>query len=51
MRLWDKEDHVKREEEAYAIEIRMAEEAGRRDIADRLKENLDAERRRIYAST
>lgn len=50
MRLWDKDDHARREEEAYAIEIGMAEAAGRNDIADRLRENLDAERRRIYGS-
>lgn len=50
LRLWDKDDHVKREEAAYAIEIKMAEEAGRKDIADRLRENLEAERRRIYGS-
>ena len=50
LRLWDKDDHAKREEEAYAIEINMAEKAGRSDIADRLRENLEAERRRIYGS-
>lgn len=50
MRIWDKADHIAREERAYGIEIRMAEEAGRDDIADKLRENLETERRRIIES-
>ena len=42
------EECYQREKNAYEIEIKMAEEAGRKDIASRLRENLEAERRRIY---
>lgn len=50
IRIWDKEDHIAREERAYGIEISMAERAGREDIANKLRENLETERRRIIES-
>lgn len=40
----------RREANGYNIEIEMAEKAGRQDIADRLRENLETERRHIYGS-
>lgn len=46
--LEDLEECYRREQKAYAAEIQMAEEANRPDIALRLKENLEAERRHIY---
>ena len=47
---WDRQEHIKWEERAYGIEIRMAEEAGRHDIAEKLQENLETERRRLNDS-
>lgn len=47
--VWDRDEHYRRERKAYELEIRLALEAGREDIAQRLKENLEAERKRIYA--
>lgn len=44
----NREECYRREKRAYKIEIDMAEKAGRKDIADRLRENLESERRRIY---
>ena len=48
--LMDKDECYRREANAYNIEIRLANEAGRPDIAERLRENLKAERRSIYGS-
>ena len=47
VKVWDRNEHVRREEVAYGIEIKLAEEAGRKDIADMLRDNLEAERWRI----
>lgn len=41
-------ERYKREEKAYQIEIDLALKAGRKDIANRLKENLAKERELIY---
>lgn len=46
--LEDLDKRYEREVAAYAIEIDMALKAGRKDIAERLKANLEAERRSIY---
>lgn len=46
--VWDKEVHMGREIRAYNAEIELAEMLGRIDIADRLRENLNKEIRRIY---
>ncbi len=46
--LTDLDERYIREERAYSIEIAMARDAGREDIADRLKANLEVERRIIY---
>ena len=46
--LMDKDEHYRREARAYQIEIDMAEKLNRPDIADRLRENLEEERIRIY---
>lgn len=46
--LADLDKRYKREVDAYNIEIQMAKEAGREDIAERLRKNLDEERRNIY---
>lgn len=46
--LADLEKRYKREVDAYNIEIQMAKEAGREDIAERLRKNLDEERRNTY---
>lgn len=50
LKVWDRDEHVKREEKAYNIEIQMALDLGRPDIADILKKNMEAERRRIYGT-
>lgn len=44
----DLEECYMREERAYKIEIDMAKADGRDDIAQRLKDNLEMERRHIY---
>ena len=44
----DPDERYSWEVKAYDIEINMALEAGRPDIADRLRENLEEERRKIY---
>lgn len=46
--LADLDKRYKREVDAYNIEIQMAQEAGRDDIAERLAENLEKERVNIY---
>ena len=45
------EERERRERRAYAIEIQLAREAGREDIAKRLEENLNDEIRKIYNET
>ena len=42
------DEHYAREVAAYQIEIDMALRMGRKDIADRLKKNLERERVKIY---
>ena len=44
----NQEDTYEMEKKAYNIEIKLAEKAGRSDIVERLKANLEIERRRIY---
>lgn len=46
--LTDKNEHYMREVRAYQVEINIAKELGRFDIVDRLKENLEKERIKIY---
>ncbi len=46
--LADLDNRYAREVNAYNLEIQLAKEAGREDIAERLKENLEEERKRIY---
>lgn len=46
--LEDQDACYEREKRAYNIEIEMAREAGREDIAKRLEDNLETERKRIY---
>ena len=47
--VWDRDEHYRREQKAYEIEVQLAKQAGRNDIAELLIENLEEERRRIYA--
>ena len=42
------EERFNREKRAYDIEIKMAEEIGRPDLAQRLKQNMENARRNIY---
>lgn len=46
--LEDADERYERERRAYSIEIDLAIKAGREDIAERLRQNLEEERRRIY---
>ncbi len=46
--LMDKNEHYMREVRAYQVEIEIAEKLGRPDVVDRLKENLEKERVKIY---
>lgn len=49
--LWtDPEERIRRERNAYAVEIDLAIKAGRHDIAERLEANLNAEIERIWRS-
>lgn len=48
--LQDPDERFNREQRAYNIEIRMAEEIGRTDLAQRLRDNLEAARRDIYGT-
>ena len=41
--IWDVEEHIRREQNAYAVEIKLAEDLGRPDIADELRKNLENE--------
>lgn len=41
--VWDVDEHIRREQNAYAIEIKLAEDLGRPDIADELRTNLKNE--------
>lgn len=41
--VWDVEEHIRREQSAYAVEIKLAESLGRTDIADELRKNLENE--------
>ena len=50
LQLWNRDEHFRRETEAYNIEIRMALEGGRPDVADLLRQNLEEEKRRIYGT-
>lgn len=47
--VWDRDEHYRREQKAYEIEIQLARRYGREDIAELLLGNLEEERRRIYA--
>lgn len=38
--IWDTEEHIRREKNAYAVEIKLAKKLGREDIADELQLNL-----------
>ena len=46
--LCDLDERYAREERAYGIEIQLARESGREDIAKRLEQNLEEERKLIY---
>ena len=46
--LMDKDERFSRERRAYGVEIALAEEVGREDIAERLRANLKEEGRAIY---
>lgn len=46
--LTNRDKHYEFEKRAYDIEIKLAMNAGREDIAQRLKDNLEIERRKIY---
>lgn len=46
--LMDKDGRFAREQRAYGVEIALAEEVGREDIAERLRANLKEEGRAIY---
>lgn len=48
VKVWDMDEHFRREKTAYDIEISLAEAAGRNDIADRLRKNFEEERKKIY---
>lgn len=41
--VWDVDEHIRREQNAYAVEIKLAEDLGRPDIADELRTNLENE--------
>lgn len=41
--------NIRRERNAYAIEISLAQKAERNDIAERLEENLNEEIEKIWA--
>lgn len=41
--VWDVEEHIRRGERAYAVEISLVERLGRPDIADKPRENLAKE--------
>ncbi len=41
--VWDADEHIRREQNAYAVEIKLAEDLGRPDIADELRTNLENE--------
>lgn len=38
--IWDTEEHIRREKNAYAVEIKLAKKLGREDIVDELQLNL-----------
>lgn len=46
--LENSDERYRREERAYSLEINMALDAGRKDIAERLQQNLEEERKNIY---
>lgn len=38
--IWDVKERVRREKNAYNVEINLAESLGRKDVADELRANL-----------